>query len=307
MPPKTDILDRFAPAALIEHYADAFIEGAFKVVMALAILFAGIWITRWLAAGVRRFASRHERIDNTLAAFFASIVRYGLLAFVLIAVLDQFGVQTTQIVAVLGAATLAIGLALQGTLSNVAAGVMLILFRPYRLGDFVEVGGQKGTVRDVNLFVTELSTPANVKVTLPNAQCWGAPILNFTFNGTRMLDLSVGVSYKADLDQAMKVVLDTIKADPRVLKEPAPFVKVNALGDFSVTLLSNLWCKSSDILHLRLDLLKSVKEALDDAGIDIPFPTTLTYQVELGKDAPRVRQRTTATPVESRPDDDTDS
>lgn len=284
MPTTPAALTRFTPEAIWERYGDSFIAGAFNLVAAIAILIAGVWVTRWLAAAVKRVAQKHSRIDNTLAAFFASIVRYGLLAFVLIAVLDRFGVQTTQIIAVLGAATLAIGLALQGTLSNVAAGVMLILFRPYRLGDFVEAAGQKGTVRDINLFITELSTPANVKVTLPNAQCWGAPILNFTYNGTRMLDLTFGVSYKADLATAMKVVQETIAADPRVLKDPAPFVKVSVLGDFSVTLLANLWCKSSDVLHLRLDVTKAVKEALDQAGIDIPFPTNVTYQVDLDRE-----------------------
>jgi small conductance mechanosensitive channel len=306
MPP-TPSLTTFTPKAIWEHYGDAFIAGAFNVLTAIAILIAGVWTTRWLAGAVKRIAGRHERIDSTLAAFFASIVRYGLLAFVVIAVLDRFGVQTTQIIAVLGAATLAIGLALQGTLSNVAAGVMLVLFRPYRLGDFVEVAGQKGTVRDINLFVTELSTPANVKVTLPNGQCWGAPILNYTFNGTRMLDLTIGISYRADLDEAIGVMLETLRRDPRVLKEPAPFVKVSALGDYSVSLLANVWCKSSDVLHLRLDATKAIKEALDDAGIDIPFPTTVTYQMEAAAGGTPIRRREMAPQIAARPDDDAET
>jgi small conductance mechanosensitive channel len=308
MPPTPAALTDFTPKAIWAHYGDAFIGGAFNVLTAIAILIAGVWITRWLASAVNRLARKHERIDNTLAAFFASIVRYGLLAFVVIAVLDRFGVQTTQIIAVLGAATLAIGLALQGTLSNVAAGVMLILFRPYRIGDFVEVAGQKGAVRDINLFVTELSTPANVKVTLPNAQCWGAPILNYTFNGTRMLDLTFSVSYKSDLDAATKVVLGVIAGDPRALKEPAPFVKVSALGDYSVTLLANLWCSANDILHLRLDLTKAVKDAFDDAGIDIPYPTSVTYHIEASPvAAAAARDRSRGAHVTSRPDDEAES
>ncbi|KAF0185285.1 MAG: mechanosensitive ion channel [Hyphomonadaceae bacterium] len=311
MPPTPAALTDFSPRAIWEHYGDAVIAGAFNLVAALAILIAGVWITRWLAAAVNRIARKHSRIDNTLAAFFASIVRYGLLAFVVIAVLDRFGVQTTQIIAVLGAATLAIGLALQGTLSNVAAGVMLVLFRPYRLGDFVEVAGQKGTVRDINLFITELSTPANVQVTLPNAQCWGAPILNYSVNGTRMLDLTFSVSYKADLDAATRVVLGVVAGDARVLKEPSPFVKVSALGDYSVTLLANLWCRTADILHLKLDLTKAVKDALDDAGIDIPYPTNVTYHIDAGhpgatSDGAR-RDRISAAHVTSRPDDEADS
>lgn len=279
MPTTPEALTEFTPEAIWTRYGAAFIEGGFNIIAAIAILIAGVWITGWMAHAVKRFAQKHPRIDTTLATFFASIVRYALLAFVLIAVLDRFGVQTTQIIAVLGAATLAIGLALQGTLSNVAAGVMLILFRPYRIGDFVEVAGQKGTVRDINLFITELSTPQNVKVTLPNSQCWGAPILNYTFNGTRMIDMTFSVSYDTDLDAAIKVVRETVGDDPRVLADPAPFVKVSVLGDYSVTLLTHAWCRSSDAVHTRYDLMKSVKEALDAAGIEIPFPTTVSYEI----------------------------
>ena len=284
MPPTPAALTDFSPRAIWAHYGDALVSGAFNILTAIAILIAGVWITRWLAGAVRRMASRHPRIDGTLAAFFASIVRYGLLAFVVIAVLDRFGVQTTQIIAVLGAATLAVGLALQGTLSNVAAGVMLVLFRPYRLGDFVEVAGQKGVVRDINLFITELSTPANVQVTLPNAQCWGAPILNYTANGTRVLDLTFNVSYRTDLDAAMKVVLAAITGDPRVMAAPAPSVKVAALGDYAVSLQANLSCTANDIAPLRFDLIKAVKDAFDGAGIEIPYPTTVTYHVEASRD-----------------------
>jgi len=307
MPTTPAALTRFTPDAIWERYGDAFISGAFNLVAAIAILIAGVWATRWLAGAVKRLAQKHSRIDTTLATFFASIARYGLLAFVIIAVLDRFGVQTTQIIAVLGAATLAIGLALQGTLSNVAAGVMLILFRPYRIGDFVEAAGQKGTVRDINLFITELSTMNNVKVTLPNAQCWGAPILNYTFNGIRMLDLTFAVSYSANLDAAIKVVRDTILSDPRVLKEPEPFVKVTTLGDYSVSLLSHMWCRSNDAVHLRLDLMKAVKEALDDAGIEIPFPTTVNYEIASsgppGQEGSHVVKRTIVEHRAAEPDD----
>ncbi len=268
------------PEQLWSHYGEAVIAGAFKVLSALAILVAGLWITAWLGRAVRRLSQKNPRIDNTLAAFFASIVRYGLMAFVLIAVLDQFGVETTQIVAVLGAATLAIGLALQGTLSNVAAGVMLILFRPYRLGDVVELAGKRGTVRDVNIFITELSTIDNVKVTLPNGQCWGAPISNFTANGTRMIECVFNVAYDTDLDRAILLVLEVIGADPRTLKAPAPTVKVASLGDYAVGLQASYWCESGDFAALKQDVTKAVKEAFDRADIAFPFPTSITYQHE---------------------------
>jgi small conductance mechanosensitive channel len=267
-----------SPEELWRRYGDAVVSGAFKVLAAVAILVAGLWITGWLAGAVRRIAQRHPRIDNTLAAFFASIVRYALMAFVLIAVLDQFGVQTTQIIAVLGAATLAIGLALQGTLSNVAAGVMLILFRPYRLGDFVELNGRRGVVRDVNIFITELSTPDNVKITLPNGQCWGAPILNFTANGTRMVEVVFNVGYKADLDAAIALLLKTVGADPRVLKASEPKVLVSALGDYAVALTAQFWTSSGDYADTRFDMTKAVKHAFDDAGIDFPLPASVSFQ-----------------------------
>lgn len=271
-------ITQFTPDAIWLRYGETFIAGAFNVLFALFILIAGLWITGWLAAAVRRLSRRSARIDNTLAAFFASIVRYTLMAFVVVAVLDQFGVQTTQIIAVLGAATLAIGLSLQGTLSNVAAGVMLILFRPYRLGDFVELAGKRGKVCDVNIFVTELSTQDNVKVVLPNGQCWGAPILNFTANGTRMLEMTFNVAYDTNLDIALALLLKTATADARVMKDPTVAVNVTALNDFSVALLLRAWCQATDYLPLRLDTTKAVKEAFDAAGIAFPFPTTVTYQ-----------------------------
>jgi small conductance mechanosensitive channel len=265
------------------RHADFFFGEALNAGMALLILIAGLWGTGIVAAWVRRISRRHKRIDDTLAAFFASIVRWALIAFVIVAVLDRFGVQTTQIIAVLGAATLAIGLALQGTLSNVAAGVMLVLFRPYRLGDFVEVAGQSGIVKDVNIFTTELATPDNVKIVLPNGQCWGAPIRNLTAMPTRRLDLEVGVAYDCDLAIATALIEAAVRADARVLGEPAPMVKVKTLGDFSVTILASVWCATPDLYLLRFDLTRAVKEALDRGGVAIPFPTNVTYQIEAGR------------------------
>lgn len=260
----------FTPEALWARYGGAVVVGAFNVLTALAILIAGLWITGWLAGAVRRIAGRHPRIDSTLAAFFASIVRYGLMAFVLIAVLARFGVETTQLVAVLGAATLAIGLALQGTLSNVAAGVMLILFRPYRLGDLVELNNRRGVVRDVNLFVTELATPDNVKIILPNGQCWGAPILNFSANATRMVEITFNVAHDADLDRAIGALRETVAKDPRVRAEPAPSVRVTALADRAVALTAAFWCATEDYNSTRLDLLRALKRALDAERISPP-------------------------------------
>lgn len=292
-----------SPHELWIKYASKVTDGAINAGLATLLLIAGIWAAGAMAGWVRRISKRHKRIDDTLAAFFASIVRWVLIAIVLIAVLDRFGVQTTQIVAVLGAATLAIGLALQGTLSNVAAGVMLVLFRPYRLGDMVEVAGQIGQVKDVNIFTTELATPDNIKIVLPNGQCWGAPIRNFTALPTRRLDLDFSVGYDVDLAVATAVIDATVRADRRVLGEPAPLVKVKALGDFSVTVLASVWCETPDLYQLRFDLLRSVKEALDRAGVKIPFPTNVTYQIDAAqKDAEdRARIHNRVSQIEETP------
>ena len=271
------VLSSLNPHAIWLRYGDTIIDGAFNVVAAIAILLGGLWITAAMGRAVRRIARRNVNIDETLAAFFASIVRYALMAFVLIAVLARFGVETTQIITVLGAAALAIGLSLQGALSNVAAGVMLIMFRPYRLGDFVELAGKRGTVRDVNLFITELSTADNVKIVLPNGQCWGAPIVNFSAHGTRMLEMKFSVAYDTNLDEAMALLRKTVAADPRVMAEPPPDVKVATLGDYAVTLVARIWCGASDFATLNHDLTKLVKEAFDDGHIAFPQPNAISY------------------------------
>lgn len=281
LPPPT-----FDAAALWARAQSVIFEGLFDVAAAAVVLIVGFWAASALSSGVRRLARRNSRIDNTLAAFFASLVRYGVYAIVLIAALQQFGVQTTSVVAVLGAASLAIGLALQGTLSNVAAGVMLVMFRPYRLGDFVEIGDRRGSVKDITLFTTELATPDNVKLVLPNSLCWGAPIANFSAHDKRMVEFKFRVSYGAALDPAIAVIRAAVVAHPAVLKEPGPFVEVDALGDFAVTIIAQVWCASADYLAVRHGLLKSVKEALDQAGFEIPFPTNVTYQIDRPPAAP---------------------
>ena len=196
-----------------------------------------------------------------------------ILAFTALFVLNTFGIQTTSIVAVIGAAGLAIGLALQGTLSNVAAGVMIILFRPFKNGDFVEVAGQSGTVQEISLNFTELSSVGNVQVIIPNSQVWGNVIVNYSAYDTRRAEWIFGVSYDADLKKAETIIRDTIMADPRSRTDPAPFFQVKNLGDFSVDFLVRVWCASGDYFQYQADMKRAVKEALDAGGIDIPFPT----------------------------------
>jgi small conductance mechanosensitive channel len=283
-----------SPTALWGRYGQALIDGALNLIAAATILLVGIWLAGRVSKAVRRIAAKSPRIDGTLASFLSQLVRYTILGFVILAVLQRFGVETTSIVAVIGAATLAIGLALQGTLSNVAAGVMLILFRPYRLGDFVEVAASTGKISDVGLFTTTLTTVDGVIVTLPNGLCWGAPIRNFSAMPTRRFEVKVGVAYDTPLDRAMDVVEDAIRADPRVLATPEPIVKITALGDFAIEISAYAWTKTEDWFETRLDSIKAVKEALDADGVSIPFPTTMNYELRMDEapkpPAPRPRK-----------------
>ncbi len=244
-----------------------------SVVGALAIVLGGFIIAGWARNRVIGLTRRYRRLDATLFSFLGNILRYIILAFTTLFVLNTFGIQTTSIVAVIGAAGLAIGLALQGTLSNVAAGVMIILFRPFKNGDFVEVAGEMGTVQEISLNFTELSSLGNVQVIIPNSQIWGNVITNYSAYDTRRAEWVFGVSYGADLKKTEQIIHDTIMADPRSKTDPAPFVQVNNLGDFSVDFLVRVWCASGDYFQYQADMKRAVKEALDAGGIEIPFPT----------------------------------
>ncbi|AUJ65051.1 mechanosensitive ion channel protein MscS [Aestuarium zhoushanense] len=251
-----------------------FVAGlAGDILSVVLIIVLGFVLSGWVRRRIVAIGGRNKHLDVTLFNFLGNIVRYLILAFASLFVLNTFGIQTTSLVALIGAAGLAIGLALQGTLSNVAAGVMIILFRPIKIGDFVQVSGVSGTVKDISLNYTELADAGNVQVIVPNAQVWGNTITNFSVNQTRRAEWVFGVGYGADLKLAEQVIRDTILADPRSLADPAPFLQVNNLGDFSVDFLCRVWVKSSDYFQYQADMKRQVKEALDKAGIDIPFPT----------------------------------
>ncbi|PWE32646.1 mechanosensitive ion channel protein MscS [Maritimibacter sp. 55A14] len=255
-------------------YAPLVING----VKALIVLIIG-WVVAGLVSGmVRRRALANPRIDDTLGSFIAGMLKWVILLMVLIAVLNLFGIEATSLVAMLGAATLAIGLALQGTLSDLAAGFMLILFRPYRLGQYVDIAGTSGTVKDLNLFVTELATPDNVQIIVPNGQAWGAIITNFSAHDTRRVDLTFGIDYGDDADKAMKIIADLAGADSRVHDDPAPWVRVTNLGDSSVDLTARLWCDAADYWDVKFDMTKAVKEAFDKGGVSIPYPHSVEIQ-----------------------------
>lgn len=254
------------------------LQFALNVVYAALILIAALWLSGFVRERVDRLSGRHPKIDPTLFGFLASLARYGVLAVAVIFVLGRFGIETTSLVALLGVAGLAVGLALQGTLANFAAGVMLILFRPIKRGDFVEIGGRMGTVREIALFFTELTTTDNVQVILPNGDVWSRPIVNYSAHDTRRCDLTFGVSYSSDLKRAETAIREVIEADPRVLPDPEPAVRVAALSDSSVDFSVRVWCDSGDWWPLKCDLTRAVKEAFDSAGIEIPFPSRTIIQ-----------------------------
>ncbi len=250
-----------------------------NLVLATLILVAGFWGAGILSRLARRALSRTGRIDETVVGFLSAITRYAVVVATVVAVLSQFGVETTSIVAVLGAATLAVGLALQGSLGHVAAGVMLLIIRPYRIGDFVEVSGESGTVESLDLFSTHLKTLDNKGLIIPNGNILSGNIINFTANDTRRFEIAVGIDYDDDINLAIKTLVEAAAADERVLKDPAPWAGAIEFGDSSINMLLRAWTKKEDFWQTRTDMMVDVKAALDKAGISIPYP----HQVEFVK------------------------
>ena len=242
-----------------------------KVLGAIAVLIVGRFLAGRLRALTRRGLGRGG-FDPTLVPFAANLVYTGLLVLVLLSAAGVLGINTTSFIAVLGAAGLAVALAFQGTLSNFSSGVMLLTFRPFRVGDFVEAAGVSGTVREIGIFMSTLSTPDNVYITMPNSKISGEIIKNYSMNETRRIDLLMGVAYDDDLDVAIRTMTGIVARDERVLADPAPVVAVHELGDSSVNLVVRPWVNTSDYWATRWDLTKALKEGLEAAGCSIPFP-----------------------------------
>ncbi len=245
---------------------------AFNIIGAIVILIIGWLIASWASKRVRNACDKSERIDTTLTPVLAQTVKVLILIATVIAVLNRFGVETTSLVALLGVAGLAVGLALQGTLSNFSAGVMLMLFRPFNVGDAVNISGVLGVVDEIGLFSTKMHTFDNIFMIIPNTNIWGANISNFSTNPTRRVDLVFGISYTDDINKAMKIINEALAADERVLKDPAPLVAVGELGDSSVDLYVRPWVNASVLWPTRFALIKDIKERFDKEGITIPFP-----------------------------------
>jgi small conductance mechanosensitive channel len=242
-----------------------------KVLGAIATLVIGIWIARWLA----RIAGKvlHKRsVDPTLTKFATSLVKIALITFVIISAISQVGIETTSFIAIIGAAGLAIGFALQGSLSNFASGVMLIIFKPIKVGDYIEGGGAAGSVEVIGIFVTTLVTPDNKVIYIPNSALTGNNITNYSSKDTRRVDMVFGIGYGDDIDKAKNVIKSVIDNDSRILKDPAPQIVVSALADSSVNFNVRPWVNSADYWGVYFDITEQIKKKFDEQNISIPFP-----------------------------------
>lgn len=255
----------------ISQATDLIIQYGFSVLGAVLILIGGWIIGGWVSRRIRNL----KYLDSTISSFLGGFAKYVVFAVSIVAVLGQFGVQTASLLALLGAAGLAIGLALQGTLSNIAAGTMILILRPFNVGDYIEFGGTGGTVIALGLFGTEMNTPDNKYIYAPNSKVWGTEITNYSRNPERRQDLTIGISYDSDIEKAIQVISDVVDKEERLDKSEGrePVIVVGALGGSSVDIKVRVWAPRADYFTVQWDLTKNIKEALDANNISIPFPT----------------------------------
>lgn len=254
-----------------------------KVITAFAIFFVGKFVIRLVVSAISKVL-RKQDVDKTLETFICNLVRVALLVVVIIAAIGAIGIETTSFIAIFGAAGLAVGLALQGSLSNFASGVLIVLFRPYRVGDFIEAAGIAGSVEQVQILTTILKTGDNKQIIVPNSQIMDSIITNYSANDTRRVDMVVGVSYSDDLDKVRKTLQELIAADDRVLDEPAPTIAVSELADSSVNFVVRPWAKTSDYWGVMFDLTEAIKKRFDQEGISFPFPQQDVHLHKVGND-----------------------
>jgi small conductance mechanosensitive channel len=250
-----------------------------RLAAALAIFIVGRWVAKALTKLVERLMGR-GKVDPTLIKFTGSLTYIALLTFVVLAALAQLGIQTTSFIAVLGAAGLAIGLALQGSLANFAAGFLMILFRPFKVGDFIEGAGVAGTVEQIHIFTTTIMTPDNKTVIVPNAKLTGDNIVNWTVKGTRRVDMVFGISYGDNIDKARELMTAVLSKESRILKDPAPTIAVSELADSSVNFVVRPWVKADDYWNVYFAITEEVKKSFDAEGISIPFPQRDVHMYE---------------------------
>jgi len=252
------------------------VDFGINLVTAIVIFFVGKWVVSVIVSGLMKAMQKGD-LDVTLRRFIGNLARMLLMLFVIIASINQLGVQTASLIALLGAAGLAVGLALQGSLSNFAAGVLIVLFRPYKVGDWIEGGGISGAVEEVQILTTVLKTGDNKRVIVPNSQIMGTTITNYSANETRRVDLVVGVSYGDDIDKVRRELQDLVSADDRILKDPAVTIAVSELADSSVNFVVRPWVKTADYWGVYFDLTEAIKKRFDEVGISIPFPQRDVY------------------------------
>lgn len=258
------------------------VEFGLKIVTALAIFIIGKWVARKLGSAVTKLLEKGSG-DPMLVRFVGNIVYFALLTFVILAAIAQMGVQTTSFVAALGAAGFAVGLALQGSLGNFAAGILLLVFRPFRVGHFIEGAGTAGTVEEVHIFNTRLRTPDNKSIVIPNSQLTSGTITNFSAKSERRVDLTFGVSYSDDIDRVKAVIREVMAEDDRILPEPEPVVGLMTLGESSVDFVVRPWVKSENYWPVLFDLNERMKKRFDAEGISIPFPQRDVHIIEKAK------------------------
>ena len=266
-----EIMDPDKVNHLVEVGTELAVQYGLQLLAAIAIFIVGKMVAKWIRKLVTRVMKKAE-IDQIIIGFTSNIAYIGVLAFVIVAALGQLGIQTTSFIAILGAAGLAVGLALQGSLANFAAGFLMIIFRPFKVGDFVEAAGVSGSVQSIQIFTTTLITPDNKTIIIPNGKIGNDNIINYSTQANRRVDLTVGVAYDADLKQVRSVLEDIVSKDDRILDDPAHQIAVSELADNSVNFVVRLWVKSEDYWGVFFDTNESVKVRFDDAGIGIPFP-----------------------------------
>ena len=262
----------------IEKAEALFVDYAPKVITALAILLIGLFVINLLVKMSKKVMKKAD-VDITLQKFLGNLLGWALKILLLVTVIDQLGVETTSFAAILAAAGLAVGLALQGSLANFAGGVLIMVFKPFKLGDLVEAQGEIGVVKEIEIFTTKLTGLSNKEIIIPNGSLSNGNIVNYTTEGTRRVDLVIGVSYDADIKQTKNVLMEVLTSHPKVLKDPAPAVTVSELADSSVNFAVRPWCKSEDYWDVYFEVTENAKLELDKAGIEIPYP----HQVHIKK------------------------
>ena len=258
-------------APVMEQIQTIGMEWGLKIVTFLLVIIIGMWIAKMIKKGVVSIMDK-KGVDPTLTSFLSSLLYVALQAFVIIAALEKLNVKTASFVAILGAAGLAIGLALQGSLANFASGVLMIIFKPFKVGDVIDAGGNVGSVLEIGIFTTILKSPDNKKMIVPNSQVTGGTITNINAFGTRRVDLVAGIGYSDDIDKARNVLNEIIAADSRVLKDPAPTVAVVELADSSVNFVVRPWVNAADYWGVYFEMTETIKKRFDEEGISIPFP-----------------------------------